>query len=65
MSSRPLLTDEEITRRYMDEWYSYRAGGTDGTKRSNSEIEEKRKELLSAATAQIDRQRKQQLCVVL
>ena len=63
MSSRPLLTDQEITARYMDEWYSFHHT-KNGTLRTQVEIEQKRKELLRAATAQIHQQ-KERSCLIL
>ena len=55
MSSRPLLTKEEIVSMYMDEWYRSHHDNQ-GTRRPASEIEQKRKELLQKAQQQIERQ---------
>jgi len=65
MSFKPLLTHEEITERYLDEWYLFQQD-ENGNRRSEQEIEQKRIELCSLAAKQIDAQeKKKRFCVLL
>ncbi len=57
MSLRPLLTNKEIVARYKDEWYMYHYDG-DGNRRSQDEIDEKRRTLAKLAEIQLTQSKK-------